>query len=118
MSDTPITRGDILTMDAQAYEHWLIGVRERMMALRKKYEAVARAKSAARVDALTPKLEKADAQLRKKMDKTDSDIEKISLLIVKIQTLIEEINSEQRFAEGQGDGQHPELRLGEGVDGT
>lgn len=116
MQDTPILRADLLNMSQEQYEQWLSGVRERMMAHRRKYEEVERAKSLARVDKLTPKLDKLRLSLAKKMDKIDTDIEKVQIAINKALTLIKEIEDEQTYGTGTGtatdDGGNPELVRG------
>jgi len=115
--DTPVTRADLRNMSQADYEQWLLGVRERQMANRKKYEDVERAKSLARVDMLSPKLEKKLASLVKKMDKIDADVDKIAALINEVSTLRQEIDVELKLARSD----HPELQLqrddrgGEGV---
>ena len=112
--DTPIQRADIRNMTQVDYEQWLVGVRERQMANRRKYEEVERAKSLARVDKLSPRLEKKLKSLQTKMDKVDDAIEKIAALLNATSTMRQEIDIELKLA-GQD---HPELRLnreGEGV---
>lgn len=105
--DTPILRADLRNMTDSDYEQWLVGVRERQMSNRRRYEEVERAKSAARVDKLSPKLEAKLKRIRTKMDKIDADIDKVATLLNETSTLRKEIEVELRLAGTD----HPELRL-------
>lgn len=106
-TDTPILRADIRDMSTPDYESWLTSVRERQMANRRKFEEVERAKSLARVDKLSPKLEAKLARIAKKMNKIDEDISKITVLMNEASTFRMEIEVELRLAGTD----HPELRL-------
>ena len=106
-TDTPILRADIRDMSQADYESWLTAVRERQMANRRRYEDVERAKSLARVDKLSPKYEAKLARIRKKMDKIDADIQKISDLMNEASTFRQEIEIELRLSGSD----HPELKL-------